>query len=272
HRLAAWFLGSMPAIRVRTGGILPDRICINFQELWRLRAAAGIAKPKMPAFLRNGGLKVKTNLYLGSRHKVCGPAHPKFEELGRVYFCSSGGSHFPDFQEDIPLSLLRGSITLGQLLLHRAVVKGWTKPNPEPELSEVAPATGQDSDDEIEFVESRHVNSDDTVIDDSKPLEVNYDSDVMIVAHRPAYAVKVYVYVKNTPGHVFTVMAKPNNDYKLTLYSMKVELGNVAIESPDDVECRPHGKRDKFKKQPWGQPFVVPQGGSLDLRLRSTAN
>ncbi|KAL0569929.1 hypothetical protein V5O48_012032 [Marasmius crinis-equi] len=241
-------------------------------ELWCLRAAAGIAKPKMPAFLRNGGLKVKTDLYLGSRHKVCGPAHPKFEELGRIYFSSGGGTHFPDFQEDIPLSLLRGSITLGQLLLHRAVVKGWTKSDPQPEPPEVAPATGQDSDDEIEFVESGHVNSDDTVIDDSEPLEVNYDSDIVIVAHRPAYSVKVYVYVKNTPGHVFAVMAKPNNDYKLTLYSMKMELGNVAIESPDAVECRLHGKGAQFKKQPWGQPFVVRQGESLDLRLRSTAN
>ncbi|KAL0567211.1 hypothetical protein V5O48_014785 [Marasmius crinis-equi] len=237
-------------------------------ELWRLRAAGGIAKPRMPTFLRNGGLKVKTDLYLGSSHKVYGPAHPKFEELGRVYFSSGGGTHFPDFQEDIPLSLLRGSVSLRQLLLHRAVVKGWSTPDSQPAVPEAASAGGLVSDDEIEFVDSGHVNSDDTVADDSESLEVNYDSDIAIVAYRPVYTVKVHVWVKNTPGHVFTVMARPNNDYKLTLYSMKSKLGEVAIENGDAVECRLHGRGAKFEKQPWGQPFVVRQGESLDLRLQ----
>ncbi|KAL0566290.1 hypothetical protein V5O48_015725 [Marasmius crinis-equi] len=209
----------------------------------------------MPPFLRSGGLKVKMDIYLGSRHKSSG-----------------GGTHFPDFQEDIPLSLLRGSITLQQLLLHRAIVKGWTKASLESEAPEAALAAGQDSDDEIEFVEPAHVNSDDTVVDATESLEVDYDSDILIVSHRPVYTVKVHVWVKDTPGHVFTVTAKPSNDYKLTLYSMKRQLGEVEIDSPDAVECRLHGKGAKFKKQPWGEEFVVRQGESLNLRLSCTAN
>ncbi|KAL0563168.1 hypothetical protein V5O48_018907 [Marasmius crinis-equi] len=236
-------------------------------ELNRLRKAARITKPIMPGYLRDGR-KVSTNLYIGSSHKVAGPDHLKFRELGRIYYCRAGRIFFPGTQEDIPIGVLQGSPRLGQLLRHRAMLKGWA-------LTRTSTEAQVPDDDEIEFVETNdmvvdaddievptHVNSDDTIQDDDD------EGEIVTWGLRP-YTVKVVVQLTdNTQEDFFLVIARPELRYKLSLNYMKIQLKITGVEEDDVLErYLPTGEDLKFVVQAWDRPFVVPQGETLFLRL-----
>ncbi|KAL0563352.1 hypothetical protein V5O48_018718, partial [Marasmius crinis-equi] len=186
-------------------------------ELNRLRKVGRVAKPIMPGYLRDGR-KVSTDMYIGSSHKVTGSAHPKFRELGRIYYCRAGRIFFPGVQEDIPIGLLQRSSHLRQLLTHRAMLKGW---RPETDVQANTRATPPAADDEIEFVDTQdmeidsdeievpeHINSDDTVQDED-------EGEIVTWGLRP-YTVKVVVWITdNIPEDFFLVIARPELRYKL---------------------------------------------------------
>ncbi|KAL0564926.1 hypothetical protein V5O48_017109 [Marasmius crinis-equi] len=215
------------------GNSLNNRI---HNVLTQLRCSNKVPNPERPVQLTNGNRPVGRCLYTGDTHKVHGPTHPKFAELGRVYFARNGRTYFPAHQQDIPLQYLEGSHQLLELLAERTIQKGWVQP--EPEVEEASDEEAQapnatdlaDSNDEFETV--GHVFSNATTA-------TQVDEDIEIISYRTAFDVNVWVWVKNdAPVQRFMVTAKPQNDYQLTLYSMKRELGelDLPVENGAKVE------------------------------------
>ncbi|KAK1215972.1 hypothetical protein PQX77_021405 [Marasmius sp. AFHP31] len=217
--------------------------------LGQLHLLAGLRDPQRPLQLPAA---TRRDMFIGATDGVTGPSHPKFRALGRIFFFSEGRSHYPEPpQPDIPLAMLEGSTHLRNLLAERAILQGDSQK-----------ASEDPADDEGDIV-PQHAPSDATTVAEVADEDEGDDFEIVAV-HLGGYDVKTWIWLSNhEPAASFIVRAEPENDFALTLNSMKMALGAIGVEVGDEVERSVYSV---WRRQRWSAPFVVKRGACLVLR------
>ncbi|KAK1234771.1 hypothetical protein PQX77_002019 [Marasmius sp. AFHP31] len=190
--------------------------CLNEKiraQLRFIRIFSCVADQPRPPHLAD--TKAAKMVYIGSNLGISSPAHPKFCELGKLFYVFCGIQHWP-VQPDIPLWALKGDKELLRLLKQRAELMGYPL---VPEQDDF------DDDSHIEYRSTplHGAAAATTVVEDG-------DDDIEIVEVNVAYKVKVWVYVDDTALiRSFTFLADASNGFKFTLNAMRDQLWSFGI-------------------------------------------